>query len=1040
MSQYLLSDVLSVEELSEQSVHVKTKLETHLMANLKTIHDMKTELKSLRSKLQTYEEIGNELKTRSPEMKESNDQYLAPLEEVLKQMNRICIKELHLNEVLDTRHEDINESESVSQIYCNDSLDRFGDDLCEVLVSYLSLEERIRFECLSKRYQRLLFTAQTMNYSNNYAFNNSNVNSIPFQMRFEGCLKEPIAQKCHSLSQLIHESIANNAKEMQINYQSLVEDVFGVGGHSVSTDWSLKLVTRHCIPREFDAIYSFLHPNGPLFQLIRQLMNDPLNRYEFPKKYLPIPTKLSLDEGVVPSLYANRISHALSAAISVNAFEFFVYHFAYHMVNTSPTLHGQHNPYYWDQLSNANTNPSNVVYFALLESYLNCLVPLAANQDPSPQSPHSQSSIWQSLSSTTSSLLHLGTAANTSLASKPIPQTPTQTSALFKSSILNLKPLLSGGHEQHTTDGRQSLSGRTAEDSLGSEIVKCETFLMILTEIWLNHAIPPALAKRHNASPSKQQWFAPNADHMRAVRILVKHLHYFANSAIKRTNESLNCMDSPLNDLKRSVWSHKHFYQKRLYAFLRLSFERWPNDTSFRLPLETWLSYVQPWRYTSSSPNGARHSDGDDSNAKQEITLTDGQWKQFIADNLLFYSVIFRQLIPRFSRVLDLSSSKNALMLFRLTKVFSQPNLALWIREAENSLTSSDTSGAGFLQNSWSATMTTTSRASLLSPTLRQHNVGSLASNMRHPLMETEANTFEYIPLFCPAIKPLILQLLNEISKALFSISEMIAKAQASEEMAISGLSFLQYVISFFQISEDVTKSDENKRFLVDKMKTKNHLQNACTQLSALFEMPAHESDLITNQSMDGQPVGDNEGTPIVRHRTQALYEERDGTPKLTPFGRTQLLNRQCRPHLNLVEGNPDRQPVRSYEFYYLVQFWLFVCDWINNRYGHRIQSLYDRPGFVGIFLKQLIAGPTAYIRIVKSGTAYRPPDRVTEVLAPRVNLRFMANKLYLTYALIVWTVVYLLNYSLLSFSSLVFAMYLTYLGTKTLLYYFSSH
>ena len=83
MSQYLLSDVFSAEELSELSVHVKTKLETHLMANLKTIHDMKTELKSLRSKLQTYEEIGNELKTRSPEMKESNDQYLDPLEEGL---------------------------------------------------------------------------------------------------------------------------------------------------------------------------------------------------------------------------------------------------------------------------------------------------------------------------------------------------------------------------------------------------------------------------------------------------------------------------------------------------------------------------------------------------------------------------------------------------------------------------------------------------------------------------------------------------------------------------------------------------------------------------------------------------------------------------------------------------------------------------------------------------------------------------------------------------------------------------------------------
>ncbi|CAG2121122.1 unnamed protein product [Medioppia subpectinata] len=127
-----------------------------------------------------------------------------------------------------------------------------------------------------------------MNYSNNYSFNNSNVNSIPFQMRFESCLKEPIVAKCHQLSQLIHESITSNLKEIQNNYISLVEDIFGIGVHAMSTDWSLKLITRNYSPREFDTIYAFLHQNGPLFQLIRQLMNDPSYRYEFPKKYLPV--------------------------------------------------------------------------------------------------------------------------------------------------------------------------------------------------------------------------------------------------------------------------------------------------------------------------------------------------------------------------------------------------------------------------------------------------------------------------------------------------------------------------------------------------------------------------------------------------------------------------------------------------------------------------------------------------------------------------------------------------------------------------------
>ncbi|CAG2110681.1 unnamed protein product, partial [Medioppia subpectinata] len=44
-----------------------------------------------------------------------------------------------------------------SQIYAKDSLDRFGDDLCALIVSYLSLEDRFRCECVSKQFQRTVF-------------------------------------------------------------------------------------------------------------------------------------------------------------------------------------------------------------------------------------------------------------------------------------------------------------------------------------------------------------------------------------------------------------------------------------------------------------------------------------------------------------------------------------------------------------------------------------------------------------------------------------------------------------------------------------------------------------------------------------------------------------------------------------------------------------------------------------------------------------------------------------------------------------------
>ncbi|KAG8322851.1 sphingomyelin phosphodiesterase 4, neutral membrane (neutral sphingomyelinase-3) [Homalodisca vitripennis] len=70
----------------------------------------------------------------------------------------------------------------------------------------------------------------------------------------------------------------------------------------------------------------------------------------------------------------------------------------------------------------------------------------------------------------------------------------------------------------------------------------------------------------------------------------------------------------------------------------------------------------------------------------------DSRWLPFIAENLLVYSVIFHQLIERF-KMLDLASARNAYMLFRLTKVFSQPNLSELLRQVEGSLVEMDGRG-----------------------------------------------------------------------------------------------------------------------------------------------------------------------------------------------------------------------------------------------------------------------------------------------------------------------------------------------------------
>ena len=46
------------------------------------------------------------------------------------------------------------------KVYAKDSIDRLGDDLTEEVLQYLTLEDKIRLECVSKQWMRCLFNKQ----------------------------------------------------------------------------------------------------------------------------------------------------------------------------------------------------------------------------------------------------------------------------------------------------------------------------------------------------------------------------------------------------------------------------------------------------------------------------------------------------------------------------------------------------------------------------------------------------------------------------------------------------------------------------------------------------------------------------------------------------------------------------------------------------------------------------------------------------------------------------------------------------------------
>lgn len=80
----------------------------------------------------------------------------------------------------------------------------------------------------------------------------------------------------------------------------------------------------------------------------------------------------------------------------------------------------------------------------------------------------------------------------------------------------------------------------------------------------------------------------PTGEYVRIIRVLVKQLHAFAHSA--------KADDTHMGELKKVALP---MVQGKIYTFLRNLVHRWPLDGSFRLVLELWLSFIQPWRYAA---------------------------------------------------------------------------------------------------------------------------------------------------------------------------------------------------------------------------------------------------------------------------------------------------------------------------------------------------------------------------------------------------------------------------------------------------------
>nr|XP_035161417.2 sphingomyelin phosphodiesterase 4 isoform X3 [Callithrix jacchus] len=486
----------------------------------------------------------------------------------------------------------------------------------------------------------------------------------------------------------------------------------------------------------------------------------------------------------------------------------------------------------------------------------------------------------------------------------------------------------------HTSLLKRHISHQTSvnADPASHEIWRSETLLQVFVEMWLHHYSLEMYQKMQSphaklevlhhrlsvssalyspAQPSRQalhafqESFTPTEEHVLVVRLLLKHLHAFANS-LKPEQASPSAHShatSPLEEFKRAAVPR--FVQQKLYLFLQHCFGHWPLDASFRAVLEMWLSYLQPWRYAPD-----KQPPGSDSQPR----CVSEKWAPFVQENLLMYTKLFVGFLNRALRT-DLVSPKHALMVFRVAKVFAQPNLAEMIQKGEQLFLEPELVIPHRQHRLFTAPTFT---GSFLSPWPLA--VTDASFKVKSHVYSLEGQDCKYTPMFGPEARSLVLRLAQLITQAKHtakSISDQCAESPA-------GYSFLSWLgFGSTDTNGSYPGNDLDEMGQDSIRKTDEYLEKALEYLRQIFRL----SDAQLRQFT--LALGTTQDENGKKQLPDCIVGE-DGLI-LTPLGRYQIINGLRRFEIE-YQGDPELQPIRSYEIASLVRALFRLSSAINHR------------------------------------------------------------------------------------------------------------
>ncbi|XP_053681568.1 sphingomyelin phosphodiesterase 4 isoform X2 [Sabethes cyaneus] len=501
-------------------------------------------------------------------------------------------------------------------------------------------------------------------------------------------------------------------------------------------------------------------------------------------------------------------------------------------------------------------------------------------------------------------------------------------------------------HAPAATTSQHTISNTTLESSR-TYCWRSESVLYLFIDCWL----------RLDVDDSRE---LPSNEFIRCVRILVKQLHAFGNST-ELDNTAMVHLRQQAQPLMNT----------RIYCFLKSLMARWPLDSSFSDVLELWLSYIQPWRYTFNRDLGSNF----------EIPIGP-RYENFINDNLMVYTQIFIQLIPRFERM-DLTTLRNVLMLFRLLKVFSQSNLIDLLNQNEQVMSSNNNvnfNNSAFNVSGASNRSVANLSAGVLNRSSEWKSFNSSNGRPGTPGNKSTGETAQddsYVFLFGDHYSREIEELLKKIYISSIIARENLIQAQREKENRYQGvLKYIYKVIGYFDYDPMYAA------MVNDRKKIPDILEVVLQSLARMFQISLTE-EFFQGESMQIDALSQPEHT---------FNTDRENTVDFTAsFHSSSLSPQQMRSRKVLIRytGDPALLPIKSTEFTFMVRFLHQLSCKLNIMFGEEMDNLWRRNDIWGKLGRQLLSPPMLTQTFDKSqGICVLKQDS----LGPRICLRILAS------------------------------------------------